>query len=230
MLRAVVTQSEIGEPLALSSVTSMFEAVRDRIVWYSDLSREYIAIAPDGCVDRVKNLALPNNEKLLGSAIGPQGEIFASSANGTTWSVSRLDLRQRTWSAVSSGSMGDRSNPLYRLTLIGAEGDSLVATGNDGRHVRFVEVTRQERRRSALLRGVMDIPASITPFLFADRYLACDGSGQDCSASAIVSSPATKKISISPTRSFVRASAPANSFQAQSPHRMLSTAEPLPKA
>jgi len=142
MLRAVVSQSEIQNPEAVYSPSSMFEAVGDRIVWYSDLSRDYIAIAPDGSVSRVKNLALPSNEKLSGYAINRQGEIFASSVNGSTWSVSRLDLGQQTWTTVSSGSMDDRSNPNYRLTLIGAEGDSLVATGNDGRHVRLVQVNR----------------------------------------------------------------------------------------
>jgi uncharacterized membrane protein len=90
----------------------------------------------------VKNLALPNNEKLTGSAITGQGELFASSVNGSTWSVSKLDLEGRTWTPVSSGSIGDRSSPHRRLTLLGAEGDSLVSTGSDGLHVRFVQVKR----------------------------------------------------------------------------------------
>jgi hypothetical protein len=142
MLRAVIPQPEISDPLALNSPMSVFEAVGDRIVWYSDVSRDYIAIAPDGSVAREKNVALPNNEKLTGSAINRQGEIFASSVNGSTWSVSRLDLGERTWTPVSSGFIGDRSNPHRRLTLFGAEGDSLVAIGNDSRHVRFVRVNR----------------------------------------------------------------------------------------
>jgi hypothetical protein len=142
MLRAVVPQSEIRVPDALNSATSLFEAVGDRIVWYSEVSRDYIAIAPDGSVVRVDDLALPSSEKLTGSAINREGEMFVSSVSSSTWSVSRLDLEGRTWTRVSSGSIDDRDNHNRRLTLFGAEGDSLVAIGNDSQHIRFVRVNR----------------------------------------------------------------------------------------
>lgn len=142
MLRAVVPQSEIVDPNALNTTTSVFEAVGGRIVWYSDISREYIAISPDGSVARVKDVSLPNNEKLSGSGINGQGEIFASSVNGSTWSVSRLDLGERAWTPIASGLIGDRSNPHHRLTLLGSDGEFLVAGGSDSHHLRLFLINK----------------------------------------------------------------------------------------
>jgi hypothetical protein len=142
LLRAVVSQSEIGEADALITPHSVFALVGDRIIWYSGASRDYIAISPDGSVTKVANLALPNGEELSGSAVTTPGEIFVSARNGSTWSVSRLNLAERKWLPVAQGGIGDRQDPKRRMTLLGAEGNTLVADGLDSRHLRFFRLTQ----------------------------------------------------------------------------------------
>ena len=143
LLRAVVPQSEIMEATALmNTVSRVFEAVGDRVVWYSSVARQHISIAADGAVVKTNDLSLPNHEELSGGAFGARGELFASSQNGATWSVSRLDLAGKSWISMANGSVSNRAAPVHRPTLLGTDGDSLVVLGRDSRHVRFFRISR----------------------------------------------------------------------------------------
>lgn len=85
-LRAVVPPSEIANRNSLVNSINVFEAVGDQIVWYYGTSRQHIAISTaDGAVVKTNDLPLPNTESFSGGAIGPKGELFASAANGETW-------------------------------------------------------------------------------------------------------------------------------------------------
>lgn len=140
LLRAVVSQSEIADPNALHSGSSVFEAVSDRVVWYSGIARQHISIAADGAVVKTNDLPLPNKEELSGGKFGAQGDLFASSQNGSTWSMSRLDLAGKRWIPIASGLIGDRTATVRRPTLLGADGEYLVVNGSDSRHVRFFRI------------------------------------------------------------------------------------------
>ena len=143
LLRAVVPQSEMIEPIALmAGVSSFFEAVGEGVVWYSSVSRQHFSIAADGAVVKTNDLPLPNNEVLSGGAFGARGELFASSQNGATWGVSRLDLAARRWVSVASGRIADRTETVHRPTLLGTDGDHLVVNGRDSLHVRFFRIDR----------------------------------------------------------------------------------------
>lgn len=139
MLRALISQSEIADADALVTSNSIFEAVGDRIVWYSAVARDYLVISAAG-VQRIRDLALPNKEELSGSGVNRNGVIFASSRNGSTWSVSRLDPGAQAWKLVAGGSIHDHRVPHRRLNLLGVDEDLLVADGVDSRHLRFLEI------------------------------------------------------------------------------------------
>jgi hypothetical protein len=143
LLRTVVPQSEITDPLGLTATRNVFEAVGDRIVWYSSTSRQHISIGADGAVIVTNDLPMPNNEEVTGGAIGARGELLASSVNGSTWSVSRLDLARKRWVPNANGLMGDRTAPAYRATVLGSDGDHLVVNGRGGHNaVRFFRVSQ----------------------------------------------------------------------------------------
>ncbi len=143
LLRAVVSQSEITDPLGLLATRNVFEAVGDRIVWYSSLARQHVSIGADGAVVMTNDLPMPNNEQVTGGAIGARGELFASSVNGSTWSVSRLDLAGKRWVPIANGLMSDRTAPAYRATVLGSDGDHLVVDGR-GQSVRYFQVSRNQ--------------------------------------------------------------------------------------
>lgn len=142
LLRAVVPQLEIANPDALITGSSVFEAMGDRIVWYSSIARQHISVSADGAVVKTNDLPLPNNEELSGGAISARGELFASSRNGSTWSMSQLDLAGRRWIPIANGSIGDRTAKVRQPTLLGTEGEHLVVNGSDSLHVRFFRVSR----------------------------------------------------------------------------------------
>ena len=143
LLRAVVPQSEIIDPAALTNtVSSVFKAVGDRVMWYSSVARQHISIAADGEVVTTNDLPLPNKEELSGGTFGAQGELFASSQNGSTWSMSRLDLSGKNWISMASGSVSYRATSVHRPTLLGTDGDYLVVNGRDSHHVQFFRISR----------------------------------------------------------------------------------------
>jgi hypothetical protein len=146
LLQALIRQSEISAPYSLTKHQNIFGSVGDRIVWYSGTTREFIAISSDGSISKVANLALPHAEELSGSAITSSGDIFASTRNGKTWSVSRLNLAERKWQPMAQGEISDRQDPQRRMTLLGADGETLVANGLDSRHLRFFRITKPQPR------------------------------------------------------------------------------------
>ena len=137
-LRSVHPQSEMDVPIALISSTSVFTAVGDRIVFYSSEARQYIAILADGTVTHVKNVSLPNDERESGFAVTEKNELYISSTNGSSWSVSRLNLGKQIWEPLVQGVIGDRS--ARELSILGAQGATLAAMGADAAHVRFFRI------------------------------------------------------------------------------------------
>ncbi len=142
LLRAVVAQSEITNPNGLNTGSSIFEAVGSRVVWYSGLSRQHIVIEADGTVTKNNELQLPNNESLSGGAFDTDGTLYVSSVSGSTWSIARLDLTEKSWKSVMTGSISDRTAAIRRPTILGAEGDRLIVNGSDSRHLRFFRISR----------------------------------------------------------------------------------------
>ena len=137
-LRSVHPQSEMDVPIALISRGSVFTAVGNRIVFYASEARQYIEILADGKVTHVKNLSLPNDEQESGFAVTEKNELYISSANASSWSVSRLNLAKQIWEPLVQGVRGDRS--ARELSILGAQGATLAAMGAGAAQVQFFRI------------------------------------------------------------------------------------------
>jgi hypothetical protein len=142
LLRTLVAQSEIANPNSLNTGNSVFEAVSNRLVWYSGQSRQHIVIEADGTVTKTNELQLPQNELLSGGAVDVDGTLYVSSVGNSTWSIARLDLAQKGWKTLMTGSISNRSATTRRPTILGADGDRLIVNGSDSRHLRFFRISR----------------------------------------------------------------------------------------
>jgi hypothetical protein len=138
---AYVRQSEIRERSAIMSL-NVFGALEDRIVWYSNRAGELVEVYPDGTVNRIRDLFLPNGEGQGGFAITRDGEVFVNSRGNFSASISRLDRDRREWTPVVHQAWSGQPPFPMNIFLYGADGDELVGFEHS-RHLKFLRIRRE---------------------------------------------------------------------------------------
>lgn len=134
LLLSSVPHSSVEDPISMAQPASVFAEIGNEIIWYTNHSRQLIAISQDGSFTEVRDLELPADQRQTGFGISAKGEIIVSTLGNDSWNVLKLMPSRHHWQSLAQGVKGDRSNP--PIMLIGSEGNAITALGGGNTGIR----------------------------------------------------------------------------------------------
>jgi hypothetical protein len=141
LLGSFIPWSTLGtNPHTVPSVRSVMLSLKDRVGWYSPLSRTYLEFSMDGSViNRFKAAPHPEHD-IIHVAVCDDGGVFATTrilrgVDQTNWGIFTLDRQRGEWSLIPRNEKWGK--------LFGCDGTRLVST-TDFKTISWLQTPQKE--------------------------------------------------------------------------------------